>query len=84
MDNSCSNLPVGIAEAERTGSSRLHLGRLDDFCSFPKADVATPTSIGQVWDKSVIRDHARERQVSVEADVRGFAAIVPGMNNLGR
>ncbi len=23
MDNSCSNLPVGIAEAERTGSSRL-------------------------------------------------------------
>lgn len=61
-----------------------YLGRLDDFCSFPKADVATPTSIGQVWDKSVIRDHARERQVSVEADVRGFAAIVPGMNNLGR
>lgn len=28
-----------------------------------------------------IRDHAGERQVSVETDDRGSAAIVPGMNN---
>lgn len=36
------------------------------------------------WDKPVTRDHAPERQVSVEADVRGCAAVVHAMSNPGR
>lgn len=36
-------LPVRSVTEEQTDGSRPLLGRLDDFCSFPKADVATLT-----------------------------------------
>ncbi|WP_206777544.1 hypothetical protein, partial [Acetobacter okinawensis] len=54
---------------QATFSTELpHLGRLDDFCSFPKADVVTLTSIGRVWDISAVHRRRGERRILSNAD----------------
>ena len=52
------------------------------------SDMAAPrtghSDFDWVWDKPAIWDHAGKRQISVNADVRGFAAITPGTSKPGR
>lgn len=59
-----------MATADRRQSP--HLGRLDDFCSFPKADVAILTSIGQVWDFAADWHCDLERPVTLTPAISGY------------